>query len=328
MRNAQIIADKKMTAEEAASLIENGEVIGTSGFTPAGYPKEIPIALAAKARKLNEQNPGSFSISLYTGASVGDELDGELARAGAIRKRLPYQSNKDIRASINSGDTEFIDFHLSHLAQYLRYGFIEPCKTAIVEASGVTNDGKIFLTMSGGMSATFLSKAERIFIELNEFFDEGIRALHDVYVPDAPPFRAPIPIFHPSDRIGSPYVKVDPNKIVGIVLTNRPDSSPSFRAPDETSKNIARNVIEFIRHEKKYGRLPDGLPYQSGVGNVANAVLQCIADFPDFEPISMYTEVIQDSIFHLLEADRLEIASTCSMTLSKKKKKKFFDNFD
>lgn len=327
MSRSQIVTQKQMTAGEAAAMIQNGEVVATSGFTPAGYPKAIPLALAERARGLHEQGR-EFKISLYTGASVGDELDGELARAHALQMRMPYQSNKDIRDGINSGEIEFVDFHLSHVAQYLRYGFIPKCTTAIVEAVEVTNDGKIYLSTSGGMSATFLKTADRIFIELNEAMPRGLMGFHDVYVPKSPPNRAPLPIYHSGDRIGTPYVKVDPAKIVGIVPTTIPDKTPVFRAPDADSEAIAGHVIDFLLHETKMGRLPEHLPYQSGVGNVANAVLSGFARHPALEPISLYTEVMQDGVFELIEADRLEVASTCSLTLSPAGQEKFRQNID
>lgn len=311
-----------MTAEEIASLIQNNEVIGTSGFTPAGYPKVIPVALAERAKALHLKN-SPFKISLFTGASVGDELDGELARAKAIKKRIPYQSNKDVRSGINSGEIEFMDFHLSHVAQYIRYGFLEKCHTAIVEAVDVTDNGEIYLTMSGGMSATYLGMADRIFIELNRYFDNNLKGIHDVYLPQPPPNRKSIPVFNPSDRIGKPFVKVDPDKIIGIVETDLPDVSSCFRDPDEISNSIAGHVLDFLKHEEKVGRIPQNLPLQSGVGNVANAVLARVASFPNVEPISMYTEVIQDSIFQIIDADRLNIASTCSLTFSPEGQKRF-----
>lgn len=327
MSPSQIVAQKQMTAEEVAGLIQHQEVISTSGFTPAGYPKAIPKALAARATALHEKGE-DFKISLYTGASVGDELDGELARAKAVQFRMPYQSQKDMRAGINSGEIEFVDFHLSHVAQYLRYGFIPKTETAIVEACEVTNDGKIYLTTSGGMSASFLNEADRIFVELNTSAPRGLMGFHDVYVPKSPPNRAPLPIHHAGDRIGTPFVKVDPKKIAGIVLTDTPDNTPPFRAPDADSQAIAAHVIDFLLHEQKKGRLPKHLPYQSGVGNVANAVLSGFSTHEQIEPISLYTEVMQDGVFELIEADRLEVASTCSLTLSAEGQVKFRKRID
>ena len=54
----------------------------------------------------------------------GDRLDGALARAGAVKFRTPYQSNKDMRNGINAGEHPYFDMHLSMLAQELRYGFL------------------------------------------------------------------------------------------------------------------------------------------------------------------------------------------------------------
>lgn len=327
MRSASIITGKAMTAAEAAALIENGEILGCSGFTPAGYPKDIPLALAEKAERLHAQGE-PFRVSIYTGASVGDELDGALARAKAVERRLPYQSNADMRSAINSGEVKFCDIHLSHVAQYVRYGFIPKPTTALIEAVDITDDGKLYPTMSGGMSATYCSIADRIFIELNEHYGEGLKGLHDVYMPDSPPSRGTIPVYHPGDRIGVPYIQVDPARISGIVRTRRPDSNSPFKEPDKASHAIAERIVDFLEHEQKQGRMPKGLPFQSGVGNVANAVLQVMATHRGLGPITMYTEVIQDSIFQLIEADRLEVASTTSLTFSPPGQEKFQKNID
>ena len=50
---------KIKTAEEAAQLINPGDKVGISGFTPSGYPKAVPVALA----KRMESDP--FQIDLW-----------------------------------------------------------------------------------------------------------------------------------------------------------------------------------------------------------------------------------------------------------------------
>ena len=107
IRNAQC-REKIMSAEEAASFIRPGMTIGSSGFTPAGYPKMIPAALAKRAEAGEK-----LDLTLLTGASTGDEMDGVLARAGVIRRRIPYQTNKDLRDAINRGEISYMDMHLS-----------------------------------------------------------------------------------------------------------------------------------------------------------------------------------------------------------------------
>ena len=113
------MALKFITAEEAASFVHHDDNVGFSGFTPAGCPKVVPGAIAKKAIAEHEKgNP--FQIGMFTGASTGDKLDGELARANAIKFRTPYQSNKDLRALLNSHGAQYFDMHLSELAQSLR----------------------------------------------------------------------------------------------------------------------------------------------------------------------------------------------------------------
>lgn len=98
--------------------------------------------------------------------------------------------------------------------------------------------------------------------------------LHDVYEPLDPPYRREIPIFKPSDRIGLPYVQVDPKKIIGVVEVNTPDQARSFTAPDPITDQIGQNVADFLAADMKRGIIPASfLPLQSGVGNIANAVL-------------------------------------------------------
>ncbi|MCB1193549.1 MAG: succinate CoA transferase [Leptospiraceae bacterium] len=328
MRITNFIQSKLMTAEEVAVVLPEKVTIGASGFTPAGYPKVIPTAFAKRIE--DETKKGKeFSINLYTGASTGDELDGVLARTGAMKKRLPYQANADLRNQINSGKIEYTDLHLSHVASYITHGILEPIDVAIVEAVDVTADGRIYLTTSSGMSATYINHAKEIFIELNENHPLELKGFHDIYLPDLPPKGRPIFITHVDDRIGAPYVKCDPRKIKGIVRTNLLDSNQDFKKPDEISYRIAEHILEFILHEISKGRIPaEYLPFQSGVGNVANAVLSCIAKDSRFHAIEMYTEVIQDSIFDILDADKLHCASTCALTFSKAGQDRFHANIN
>ena len=211
-----------ITAAEAAALINDRDIIGFSGFTPAGAAKDIPTAIAARAR-LEHEAGREFKIGVVTGASTGDSLDGELARANAVLFRTPYQSCRDLRSQINKGETCFFDMHLSMLPQAARYGFLGKIKYAIIEAASVSQDGEIVLTTSVGATNTFCHVADKILIELNEAHPAELNGLHDIYEPLDPPHRREIPVYSCSDRIGSPVLKVDPVKIAGSVKTNRPD---------------------------------------------------------------------------------------------------------
>ena len=78
-----------VSAEDAARLIKDGMAVGISGFTNAGYPKAVPHALA----ELVKAGEMKVKIDLYSGASVGPEVDTELVEAGIIGLRVPYQTN-------------------------------------------------------------------------------------------------------------------------------------------------------------------------------------------------------------------------------------------
>ena len=318
-----------LTAEQAAELINNGDVIGFSGFTPAGCPKEVPSALAKRAEKLHAEGK-EFKIGMYTGASTGDSTDGALARANAVSFRTPYQSNKDMRTSLNTpGATEYFDMHLSQLAQELRYGFLPKPTVAILEACDLTEDGEIVLTSGVGISPTIANLADKIIIELNSRHPKALRGMHDIYEPLDPPYRKELPIFTPSDRAGSPVLKVDPKKIVAVVETNRKDEVGGFTAPDEVTSRIGKYVSEFLTQEIKAGRIPASfLPIQSGVGNIANAVMFELGNNPEIPAFQMYTEVIQDAVIDLMKKGRVSFASGCSLTVTDPVLQEIYDNLD
>ncbi|HWQ52712.1 MAG TPA: acetyl-CoA hydrolase/transferase family protein [Bryobacteraceae bacterium] len=305
-----------LTAAEAAAMIQHGQTVGFSGFTPAGAPKAIPKAIAERA--VAEHAAGrEFQIGVLTGASTGDSLDGALARADAISFRTPYQSNAALRASINSGQTRFFDMHLSLMPQAVRYGFLGPMHWVVVEAADITAGGGIVLSSSVGAAPTFCTKADRIIIELNHRHPPTLLGMHDIYEPADPPSRREIPIFAASDRVGSPVVKVDPAKIVGIVETDLEDEVGGFVPATPTTEQIGNRVAEFLAAEIVAGRIPQAfLPIQSGVGDIANSVLGALGTHPDIPAFEMYTEVLQDSVIKLMEQGRVTFASTCSLTLS------------
>ncbi|MDR2498137.1 MAG: acetyl-CoA hydrolase/transferase family protein [Tannerellaceae bacterium] len=310
------MALKFITAEEAASVVRHNDNVGFSGFTPAGCPKAVPVAIARKAKEEHAKGL-PFQIGMFTGASTGDKLDGELARAKAIKFRTPYQSNKDLRTLLNARETNYFDLHLSELAQMLRYGFLGPVDVAIIEAADVTEDGKIVPTAAVGITPTICRLADRIIVELNRRHPKEILGMHDIYEPEDPPRRREIQIYSPSDRIGLPYVQVDPAKIAGVVLTDEDNEGGAFTPIDDDTMAIGRNVADFLVGEMKAGRLPkEFVPLQSGVGNVANAVLGCMGENKQIPAFNVYTEVIQDSVISLMQEGRVKFASGCSLTVS------------
>ena len=317
-----------MSAAEAAQIVRNGDVVGMGGFTPAGAPKEVPTAIAHMAQAMHERGE-EFKIGVYTGASTGDSCDGELARAQAVQFRSPYQSSKDMRTELNAQHIHYFDMHLSELAQDLRYGFLPRPTVAIVEACEVNERGEIVPTAGVGIIPTICRLADKIIVELNEAMPPIMRGIHDIYEPADPPMRREIPVYHVGDRIGTDCVRVDPKKIVAVVRTNRPNEVGKFTPSDETTEKIGANVAQFLEDEMRGGRIPKQfLPIQSGVGNIANAVLKALGENPHIPPFTMYTEVIQDSVIGLMKEGRVTFASGCSLTIGAELLQDILDHMD
>jgi len=317
-----------LTPEEAASLIPNDANVGFSGFTAGGSPKVVTEAIAARAIKEHEAGR-PYKINIFTGASTNNHADGALARANAINRRTPYQNTPDLRKRINSHDAHYFDLHLSELAQKFRYGFYGDLDFALIEVCEVRPNGDLVLTTGAGNVPTYVSRAKKIIIELNRKVPTTMLGMHDIYMPADPPYRREIPIFKPSDRIGEPMVHVDPSKIVGVVYSDDYDGIKGFTALDDTTLTIGANVCGFLISELRAGRLPKSfLPIQSGVGNVANAVLYGLGDSKEIPPFEMYTEVIQDAVIELMKQGKCKFGSTCSLTISNDTEADIYSNID
>jgi succinyl-CoA:acetate CoA-transferase len=315
MKNASI-AGRIMSPDDAADFIRPGDNVGMSGFTGAGYPKSVPGALVRRVQEAAHRGD-RFAISVWTGASTAPELDGALAAVDAIDMRMPYQSDPVSRAKINAGLLDYLDMHLSHVAQMVWEGTFGHLDVAVIEVSGITADGELIPSTSVGNNKTWIDMADRVILEVNAAQPAALEGMHDVYYGTAlPPFRTPIHILRPSDRIGVPYLHCPPEKIVAIVETNAPDRSTAFKPVDDHSQRIAEHLLEFLAHEVRRERLPASLlPVQSGVGNIANAVLRGLDSGP-FRPLTAYTEVIQDGMLALLHSGTMSTISATAFSLS------------
>jgi len=312
---------KVMSAEEAAALIQPDTVLGVSGFTLAGYPKKVPLALAKRAL-LGER----LGLTVLSGASLGDEVDGTLARAGAVARRYPYQSNADLRNAVNAGTVAYTDIHLSHMPLWVKSGVFGHIDCAIIEAAGIDVHGNIIPTLSVGCSDSLAQAADRVIVEINTSVPLEIYGLHDVYTPKRAPNTQPIPLVKTPDRIGTPYIPCDSEKIAAVVYSDIPDTSSKFSPPDDTSRQIAVHLLSFLQREQKAGRLPEKMPpLQSGVGSIGNAILAALGD-SELRGLEFYSEVLQTNILKLLDAGVVSCASGSSLSLSLADKERFFAN--
>jgi succinyl-CoA:acetate CoA-transferase len=115
---------------------------------------------------------------------------------------------------------------------------------------------------------------------------------------------------------------------VAVVETNNPDRNAPFKAPEDVHKKIAQHILDFLDGEVKAGRLPKSLtPLQSGVGNIANAVLVGLNE-GQFENMTSYTEVIQDGMLDLLDSGKLKVASATAFSVSPAGQERFNKNIE
>ncbi|MFB5191298.1 acetyl-CoA hydrolase/transferase family protein [Alicyclobacillus fastidiosus] len=317
------LRSRVVMAEEAQTWIRDGMTLGVSGFTKSGDAKAVLQALANRV----EQSGERLGINVYSGASLG-ETDGILSAQHLIRRRLPYQSDGLMRKAINAGEIDYVDQHLSHTAEFLRGGSLGEIDLAIIEATAITEDGGIVPTTSVGNSPIFVQRAKHVIVEINLNIPEAFEGMHDIYQPLCRPHRQPIPITSVRDRIGRTSIPCDPEKIVAIVPSTLSDTPSSIVPADDDTLRMAGYILDFLGHEVRHGRLPEQLaPLQSGVGSVSNAVLGGLVNSP-FKHLEIYTEVMQDAVFDLLDAGKVSFASASSLTLSEHKARRVTNDIE
>jgi succinyl-CoA:acetate CoA-transferase len=212
---------KIMPADEAAALIPAGAHVGMSGFTGAGYPKAVPQALAQRIKQNAQGKP--FKIGLWTGASTAPELDGALAQVDGIEMRLPYQSDPTVRKQINNGQMQYVDIHLSHVAQFVWFGFLGKLDVAVVEVAGCCPTAPDPVVLGGqqqdlaGPGGQDHSGGEHLAQP-----GAGGHARHLLRHRCAAQPKAH-PDAEPHERIGEPYLRCDPDKVIAVVHTDQPD---------------------------------------------------------------------------------------------------------
>ncbi|KAH6848102.1 hypothetical protein B0I37DRAFT_157168 [Chaetomium sp. MPI-CAGE-AT-0009] len=317
--------------EDMLQHFPNGAYIGWSGFTGVGYPKKMPTFLADHVEKNSLQ--GQLRYSLFVGASSGAETENRWAALDMIERRAPHQVGKNIAKGINEGRIKFFDKHLSTFPVDLVYGFYTKDRpnnkidVAVVEATEIKEDGSIVPGASVGATPELLQLADKIIIEVNTALP-NFDGLHDITMTDLPPRRKPYLITNVEDRIGTNSIPIDPEKVVGILESDYQDQTLPNSPADETSQKIASHLIEFFEHEVKHGRLPASLlPLQSGIGNIANAVIGGL-DNSNFRNLKVWTEVIQDTFLDLFDSGRLDFATATSVRFSPAGFERFYQNWE
>ncbi|KAK3949492.1 hypothetical protein QBC32DRAFT_35725 [Pseudoneurospora amorphoporcata] len=323
---------KLCSPEDMLQHFPNGTYIGWSGFTGVGYPKKVPTMLADHVEKNGLQ--GKLKYNLFVGASAGAETENRWAGLDMISRRAPHQVGKNIAKGINEGRINFFDKHLSMFPTDLVYGYYTKDRkdnkgldVVCVEATEIKEDGSIVPGASVGATPELLQMADKIIIEVNTALP-SFDGLHDITFSDLPPHRKPLLVTQCRDRIGTTSIPIDPEKVVGIIECTTPDQTLPNTPADDKAFAIAGHLIEFLEHEVAHGRLPKNLlPIQSGIGNIANAVIGGLEN-SNFKNLNVWTEVIQDTFLDLFDAGKLDFATATSIRFSPDGFERFYKNWD
>ena len=74
--------------------------------------------------------------------------------AGGIHLRLPYQSDPETRKRISAGEMDFMDIHLSHVAQFGEHGSLGKLDVALIDVTAILDDGRLIPSSSIGNNKT------------------------------------------------------------------------------------------------------------------------------------------------------------------------------
>ena len=82
---------------------------------------------------------------------------------------------------------DYLDVHLSHVAQMVWEGFFGTLDIAIIEVSGITADGELIPSSSVGNNKTWIDQAGQVILEVNAWQPADLEGMHDIYYGTALP---------------------------------------------------------------------------------------------------------------------------------------------
>jgi succinyl-CoA:acetate CoA-transferase len=307
------LMDRIASAEVAVGAIDSGMTIGVCSDL-------LPICRALERRATGRDQ---FRLRLVAGVAIL-EADRILGNAGIIQHRVGQQTL--LRRSINNGDADYLDSPLGLFYQSMRRGDFGSLDWAIVEAIRITEEGHLVPSYRLHDMPNFVLAAKRVIVQLNTYYPPEIEGMHDVYIPSDPPNRQPIPIRRVDDRIGTPYIPVDPEKIAFIVGSDSPEPMDLDHTIDDASRRIGMNLVELFRDEVSLGKLPPRLlPIEMGLGAVPSAVLDELGK-SEFENLEFYSAVLNDRILNLIAKGKVRAASGTGFFLTAEGERELLQN--
>lgn len=307
-----------MDAADAAALVPDEGTVLLSGI--GAGPKVVPHELAASGRDL--------SLSLPASADGGLVADTELVMADAVELRFPFAAWPSLQDAINDGTVGFVDDHFSDVAAQVECGQFGDPDVAVIEAVAVGEDWLI-PTTAVGSTPTFVHAADEIIVEVNQTVPLATQHVHDAWRLPLPP-RDPIPLEHPGERLGDPFVEFDPAKLSAVVHTDQPPAPYPFREIADEEQAITDLLIDFLADELAENPvLQDRFTFEVGVGTLGDAIMSELGDLDvgDRE-VCYFGEVIQDGLLDLIDDGVLSAASATGLVFSGEGLERFYDDAD
>lgn len=303
------LRDRVVSAAEAAACIRDGMTVAVGGYTNAGYPKAVARALVAR-----KQSGEDFQIRLLSGANDGP-LDTLLGEEGLISWRAPLIESKVLAKQVNARQVPYVEQQMSKMPRLTRDGAFGDIDVAVVEALRITEEGYLVPTSSVGMVPHFLERAKSVIVEINLAQPLTLEGMHDIFLPGFPPDRRPIPLTRVEQRIGTPYIRIDPEKIRYIVRSDELDETPPPAEPRPAMERVAEHLLDFLSREVP--RMPGGVlpPIQTGFGGMAAAIVRKLGE-SKFENLQFFCGVLQEANMELLASGRAAAASTGSIQMT------------
>ena len=171
------------------------------------------------------------------------------------------------------------------------------------------------MSSSVGMVPHFLERAKSVIVEINLAQPLTLEGMHDIFLPGFPPDRRPIPLTRVEQRIGTPYIRIDPEKIRYIVRSDELDETPPPAEPRPAMERVAEHLLDFLSREVP--RMPGGVlpPIQTGFGGMAAAIVRKLGE-SKFENLQFFCGVLQEANMELLASSRAAAASTGSIQMT------------
>lgn len=314
------LTSKIMSAEEAVEKFfpERGS-IAFAGMAGTAFPKMIPKALAEHVSHASDQS--RFSYIIYNGGSVTAEFDNYMSKIN-LKRRYPYgASSKEMRIAVNKRVFETVDLWLYEHSRWMQRGIysrkIGPIDIAVVEATGVLEDGAFIPSLSVDAAPSFIREARKVIFEVNITRPEML-GIHDIYLPTV---GSPIPIKKVLDRVGSTTYIVPESKIAAIVISEEDESEAMhYSGVSSTDYKIVDNIMDFLMREVEEdpNLKSDYVTIQPGAGPITSVLGSRIHELPI--SLSVWGEVAPTSWLPTLQENVKAISSSVLYTLPGERK--------